>query len=177
MGSNQPEPNVLAYLMRRDLRVADNPILHHLSQQSHSFTHLLPIYVFPAKQLEVSGFLKDGEKSPYPEAKSRLGGFWRCGSRRAQFLAESVWDLKSELEKVGSGLVIRVGTHAEVIEKLVENGNPLKIGAVWMVGDVAFEEKEDEEQVKKACECSGADFKLWVDEKYLFDEYVPTLFL
>ena len=74
------QPNrILIYLLRRDLRLADNPIFHELarlnSQSKKPFTHLLPVYVFPAQQVEVSGFVADGESSPYPEARSKVGGF------------------------------------------------------------------------------------------------------
>lgn len=50
--------NILIYLLRRDLRVSDNPILHAFStREDHGFTHLLPLYVFPAQQLEAMGFI------------------------------------------------------------------------------------------------------------------------
>src|SRR4051812_20077249 len=79
--SKMSDSKLLIYLMRRDLRVSDNPILHSLAtEKDHGFTHLLPLYVFPAQQVEVSGFIHaEGKKSPYPEARSQVGGFWRCG--------------------------------------------------------------------------------------------------
>ncbi|KAI4092892.1 MAG: hypothetical protein LQ344_003257 [Seirophora lacunosa] len=49
-------PRVLIYLLRRDLRVADNPILNEVSkvtqQSQRPFTHFLPVYVFAAQQIE-----------------------------------------------------------------------------------------------------------------------------
>ena len=70
-------PRVLIYLLRRDLRLADNPIFNDVSrtfqQSQHPYTHFLPIYVFPAQQIEVSGFLSsDSERSPFPEARSNV---------------------------------------------------------------------------------------------------------
>lgn len=177
MGS-EPNSNVLIYLLRRDLRVADNPILNHLATNKHDFTHLLPVYLFSAKQVEVSGFLRDGQTNPYPAAKSRVGGFWRCGPHRAKFLSEAVWDLKQGLEKVGSSLHVQVGMAGEITEKLtkeLENASQLKVGAIWMTEEFSFEEVEEQNDVKGACEKVGADFKLWQDEKYLIDEYVPVL--
>ena len=86
-----PTGRVLVYLVRHDLRVSDNPILHQLaSAHDHGFTHLLPIFHFEPHQMEVSGFLKEGKQSPYPEAKSRVGGFWRCGPHRARFIATNM---------------------------------------------------------------------------------------
>ena len=140
------DSKVLIYLMRRDLRVSDNPILHSLGTQTdHGFTHLLPLYVFAAQQLEVSGFVDPGAKSPYPEARSQVGGFWRCGPHRAKFLSESVWDLKASLEKLGSGLCIRVGMVGEVVKKILEaEQSEMKVGAVWMTGEEGAEEGWEE---------------------------------
>ncbi|KAL3425433.1 cryptochrome DASH, mitochondrial [Phlyctema vagabunda] len=163
-------PSTLVYLLRRDLRVADNPILHAIEDKQTSFSHVLPIYVFAAQQLEVSGFIPDGgKKSPYPEARSEVGGFWRCGPRRAQFLAEAVFDLKAQLEDTGSGLCIRVGMVGEVIKQLLENED-LHVSAVWMTEEEGVEEKREEKDVKRVCEQNGAQFKLWNDAKYLIDD-------
>jgi deoxyribodipyrimidine photo-lyase len=124
-------PKVLIYLLRRDLRLSDNPVYHeiwriHSSDSSGRFTHLLPLYVFPAQQIDVSGFLRPPSgadsplKSPYPEPRSQQGGYRRCGPHRAKFLAESVWDLKESLDKAGSGLCIRAGRLAEVIKSVLD---------------------------------------------------------
>lgn len=172
--------NILVYLLRRDLRLEDNPIFHELAKQKAPiYTHLLPLYVFSAQQIEVSGFLpKDaGVKSPYPEARSAIGGFWRCGPHRAKFLAESVWDLKMTLEEVGSGLEIRVGMVGEVIGNMLEGiskekESNVKIGGVWMTEEEGREEKKEERDVRKSCEEAGIEFKLFTDEKYFIDEYV-----
>ena len=128
MGGEQPvtmsAPRVLIYLLRRDLRLADSPVFAEVVKASQlsppPYTHLLPVYVFAAQQLEVSGFLRsDSDRSPFPEARSKVAGFWRCGQHRATFLAESVWDLKTTLAEVGSGLEIRVGLVGQVIRELL----------------------------------------------------------
>ncbi len=172
-----PDSKVLIYLLRRDLRVSDNPVLHTLSttQKDHGFTHLLPLYVFSAQQLEVKGFIPESEhvRSPYKEARSQVGGFWRTGPHRASFLAECVWDLKEALEEVGSGLCIRVGTSGDVVKDIlsrIAEKKEIKVGAVWMVGEEGVEEHHEERQVKNACRETNVEFKLWNDEKYLIDE-------
>ncbi|KAG0651604.1 cryptochrome [Hyphodiscus hymeniophilus] len=169
------DPKVLIYLMRRDLRVSDNPVLHSLTtNKDHGFTHLLPIYVLAAQQLEVSGFIEGDAKCPYPEARTQVGGFWRCGPHRLKFTSESLWDLKESLEKLGSGLCIRVGMVGEVISQILEAGN---INAVWLTGEEGVEEAREEREIRRACKNNGVDFKLWVDEKYLIDDrdgLVPT---
>jgi deoxyribodipyrimidine photo-lyase len=171
---------VLIYLLRRDLRLADNPVFHEIFKVSHQskapYTHVLPLYVFAAQQIELSGFLSSSDlRSPYPEARSRHGGFWRCGPRRATFLSESVWDLKIALEGVGSGLIIRVGSVGDVVKDLLEGfkavGNTEVFG-LWMTSEEGVEEKREEQEVRKVIEKDGKEFRLWVDEKYLIDEYV-----
>ena len=173
-------PRILIYLFRRDLRVADNPILHEISrsyqQSQHPFTHLLPIYVFPAQQVEVSGFLSsEFERSPFPEARSNAAGFWRCGPHRAQFLAESVWDLKKSLEGVGSGLEIRIGMAGQVIKEIFDaykrDSYSGEVVGVWMTSEEGVEEQREEKDVRQATEGAGQSFKLWTDEKYYIDEY------
>ncbi|KAL9592289.1 MAG: hypothetical protein Q9179_006862, partial [Wetmoreana sp. 5 TL-2023] len=167
---------VLIYLLRRDLRVADNPILHEtarITQQSqYPFTHFLPVYIFAAQQIEVSGFLSpDSERSPFPEARSPAGGFWRCGPHRAKFLAESVWDVKKGLEKVGSGLAIRVGMVGQVLKELLDAFKQAntEVAGVWMTEEEGVEEKREERDIKRAAEEAKTEFKLWVDEKYYVD--------
>ncbi|KAH8597773.1 DNA photolyase, FAD-binding/Cryptochrome [Bisporella sp. PMI_857] len=166
--TSMPAQKTLVYLMRRDLRVFDNPVFHALSKNGHGFTHLLPLYVFSAKQIEVSGFIQGNEKSPFPLAKSETAGFWRCGPHRAKFLAESVWDLKEGLKKLGSDLIIQAGFLGDVITSMLKETN--NIGAVWMTGEEGVEEKDEEESVKQACDNHQVEFKLWVDEKYLIDD-------
>ncbi|KHN98700.1 Cryptochrome, DASH [Metarhizium album ARSEF 1941] len=164
---------LLVYLLRRDLRVADNPILHHLATTSgHGFTHLLPVYVFPAHQVEVSGFLKDGEPSPYPPAKSQVGKFWRCGPHRAKFTAEAVWNLKKNLEDLGSGLALRLGSAKDVIDHLIKElkGTVPSVNAVWMTEEPSWEEVREQESISALCSEHGIEFKLWKDEKYFVDD-------
>ena len=170
---------VLIYLVRRDLRLADNPVFHEISklsrQSQHPFTHLLPVYVFPAQQIEVSGFLSSAdERCPFPEARSQTGSFWRCGPLRAKFLAESVWDLKSSLERVGSGLTIRVGMVGQIVKELLQHfktAEDVNVYGVWMTSEEGVEEKREERDVRRAVEEAKVNFRLWKDEKYFIDEY------
>ena len=172
-------PRILIYLLRRDLRLADNPVFHAAST-AHSqspHTHLLPLYVFTPPQVEVSGFLASASTpSPYPTARSAVGGFWRCGKHRAKFLAESIWDLHDALREVGSGLSVRVGTAKDVVKGLLDEyaeGGDSKgeVVGVWMTGEEAVEEKREESEVRELVEARGKEFKLWSDEKYFVDEY------
>lgn len=162
---------VLLYVLRHDLRVSDNPIFHHLSTADHGFKYVLPVFVFP-RQIELSGFLKEGAKSPYPPAKSQVGNFWRCGPHRAKFLAQAIWDLKKTLEAHKSGLLIRFGDHGDVVTRIIHHFKSSKtpVTDVWMTDDVAHEELQQQKAVAAACKSSAVNFQLWTDEKYFIDE-------
>ncbi|KAJ3979426.1 DNA photolyase, FAD-binding/Cryptochrome [Lentinula detonsa] len=164
----------LIYLLRRDLRVSDNPIFHHLQQHS-KFSHILPLYVLPPNQVEVSGFLQDpGSDSPYPQARSRLGNFWRCGPHRAKFLAESIWDMKQSLKERGSDLIIRVGRMEEVVRQILRHQDYRgKVGAVWMTKDWANEEVDEEWMIQRAIKEEGdgkIEWKVWDGEEMLLHD-------
>jgi deoxyribodipyrimidine photo-lyase len=197
---------VLIYVLRRDLRLSDNPIFHQLSRAPNSevppFTHILPIYVFPAHQIEISGFIPEAAestatpKSPYPEARSEVAGFWRCGPHRVKFLAESVWDLKQSLEKTGNDLIIRAGMVVDIVRDAIdhlEKGNGTASGStygsgsardapdpktrgevevvgVWMTADEGVEEKREQGEVQAMVEGREKQFQLFQDEKYYVDE-------
>lgn len=165
--------NVLIYIVRHDLRVSDNPILHHLASTSdHGFTHILPLHVLLPHQIEVSGFLKQGSQSPFPEARGEVGHYWRCGPHRAKFIAQSIWNLKDNLEKLGSDLTIRIGTYGDILKTLVDGlrENGISVGGVWAIGEEGFEEKRDERIISKTCSSLDVNFRIWVDEKYFVDD-------
>ncbi|TGJ88101.1 hypothetical protein E0Z10_g704 [Xylaria hypoxylon] len=167
------DSNVVIYLMQHDLRVADNPILDFLaSSGNHEFTHFLPVFIIPPRQIEVSGFLQDGTESPFPEARSEIAHFWRCGPHRARFIAQSVWNLKQNLVKLGSDLAIRIGKPGEVVKGLVEGleTHQKRVSAVWMTGEEGYEEEQDQKSIADACLTLGINHKVWVDEKYFIDD-------
>lgn len=206
------KPQVLIYVLRRDVRLSDNPIFHRASffasaadtrsglpksrdredslisgNNSTHFTHLLPVYVFPANQVEVSGFISDkSERCPHPEARSQVAGVWRTGPHRAKFMAEGAWNLKENLERLGcgSGLEIRVGKIPDVVEQMLDwyadgndGGSRAEVAGIWMTAEVGTEEHEDDRRVKDIAERRGVDFKVWKDEKYYIDECVLPLLL
>ncbi|EPS35765.1 hypothetical protein H072_10742 [Dactylellina haptotyla CBS 200.50] len=195
--ANEKPQKVLIYIVRRELRLTDNPVLHHISEQlsrnQTQYTHLLPVYVFPARQIEISGFLSnefdknqnighgtskspDLIESPYPPARSVVGQFPRCGPHRAKFWAESVWDFKANLESVGSGLVIRVGRIDDVLEGILtefkhhKTGIKCDVAGVWITAEEGVAEKTDERNVFRVAERKGVEVRLWKDEKFLVDD-------
>lgn len=204
---------VALYILRRDVRLSDNPVFHFASRQyqrsrnspsppvgegrnreasltsehgSTPITHLLPIYVFPAHQIESSGFLSSpSDRNPYPEARSQVARVWRTGPHRAKFIGQGVWDLKQKLEglECGSGLEMRVGMVEDVVrhvlESYAENGgdddSKPQITDVWITNDDGTEEQTDQKLVAKLAARHGANFKVWDDTKFYVDEYVPPV--
>lgn len=198
------KPRILLYVLRRDARLSDNPIFtaasQHVTQsqqstpsdtsdrtvdgslasepQGPSFTHLLPVYVLPAQQIEISGFLaSSSDTSPYPEARSEFAKIWRTGPHRTRFIAEGAWDLKESLEGLGcgSGLEFRVGLTGDVVKHILEyyskdGGSKGEIAGIWMTKNESVEEKQEERNVAAVAEQYGVDFQLWRDEKYYIDE-------
>ncbi|KAI1187342.1 DASH family cryptochrome [Nemania serpens] len=166
------DANVLIYIVRHDLRVADNPILDSLASTDHTFTHLLPVHIIPPRQIEVAGFLEHGKQSPFPEARSEIARFWRCGPHRARFIAQSLWNFKENLAKLGNDLTIRIGRHGDVLRNLVEGlkQHQKNVGTVWMIAEEGYEEEQDEKSVAEACSSLDIDLQVWVDEKYYIDD-------
>jgi deoxyribodipyrimidine photo-lyase len=209
------KPRVLVYILRHDVRLSDNPIFHaayisaaqkrqskeDLSQDTRrredslvpqddvpTFTHLLPIYIFPAHDVEVSGFVPTGAKRcPYPEARSRVAGVWRTGPHRARFMAQGVWNLKNSLENLGcnSGLEVRVGMVGDVVEHLLDwydqddgtGGKRADVIGIWITSEEGTEEKDNEAELERLAEQRNIEFKVWNDEKYYVDEYAHPLSL
>lgn len=73
---------IIITLLRNDLRVHDNAILHAAHQASAGATHILPLFVFDERFIELSGL--PGYERQGPPAKTRLCGFWRTSVFRAR---------------------------------------------------------------------------------------------
>lgn len=84
---------------RKDLRLHDNEAL---SKAVESADQIIPFYCFEASEFGETSF-----------------GFPKTDSFRAQFLIESVEDLRSSLKEKGSNLFIRKGDTAEELKKLI----------------------------------------------------------
>ena len=87
---------------RNDLRIHDNEALAKASQAEE----ILPVYIFDPRHFETTSF-----------------GFPKTGSFRAQFLLESVKNLKANLQSAGLDLIIKMGKPEDVIPELVESYN------------------------------------------------------
>lgn len=175
---------ILLYLLRRDLRISDNVAFSAIASSSR-YTKLIPLYVLPPHQIQLSGFLSSpSDEYPYIEARSRLGKFWRTGPCRAKFIAEGLWDLKQNLkQQYNSDLIIRVGPAADIVKGWL-NSHELgdEIGGVWMTRDWASEEMDEEKDVETVVnearekEKKIVEWKVWDGEEMLIHKYVHPRF-
>jgi deoxyribodipyrimidine photo-lyase len=87
---------------RQDLRLHDNEALNDAIS---SLDEVIPVYVFDERT-----FL----------GKTDQFGFPKTGKFRAQFIIESVRDLRNSLQAIGSNLIIRVGKPEEEIFEIAQ---------------------------------------------------------
>jgi deoxyribodipyrimidine photo-lyase len=112
---------------RNDLRVRDHEAIYQASQEK---LEIIPFYCFDKRQFGLTSY-----------------GFPKTGNFRANFLLESVTDLRQSLQNLGSDLIVRVGKPEEIIPKLVQE---LKISKVCYHQEVTFEELAIEKSLNKA---------------------------
>lgn len=102
---------------RNDLRLHDHEPMYRALQTSGQ---VIPIYCFDPRQFATTSF-----------------GFAKTGSFRAQFLLESVINLRLSLRQLGSNLVVRWGFPEQIIPSLAK---VYKIDAVYFQAEVTSEE-------------------------------------
>ena len=112
---------------RHDLRVHDLLALDEAVQQE---AEIIPVYCFDDRDFEETSF-----------------GFPKTGNYRAQFLLESVADLRNSLQQLGSNLVVRRGLPEEIIPAIAKQ---LKVDSVSYSKEVTAEEKRVEKKLRKA---------------------------
>lgn len=165
--------HTILHVIRRDLRVSDNPILARLARKGeHGFTHYLPVHFIEPSRINPSGLIPDDSPNPYSEAKSRIGGYPRCGPSRAKFQGEAIWDMKESLLQLSLDLVIRVQSIPGGVRELLEGlkAESQHVDALWMVAHEGVEEEADQEAVSALCATMGVEFVLFPDEKFFVDD-------
>ncbi|BGP36334.1 hypothetical protein JCM10450v2_000231 [Rhodotorula kratochvilovae] len=175
---------VVITLHRNDLRVHDNALFHHAHDDAHGdVTHVLPVFVFDERFVELSGF--PGYKRQGPEARTRLCKFWRTGAFRARFLVEGVYDLRNTLRHHGSDLLIRFGkmedVTAEIARALIENGDEVR--EVFLQEEFYTEEKAIERKLRRNLKQFGVGLRCFdqvplihVDDLPFRPEAMPDVF-
>ena len=112
---------------RNDLRLHDHePISLAVERKAL----VIPVYCFDDRQFGTTSF-----------------GFPKTGAFRAQFLLESVADLRNSLQNLGSNLIVRQGLPEEIIPSIAKEHN---VSAVYFHREVTSEELAVEKALKKA---------------------------
>ena len=135
---------------RNDLRVHDLLALDEAIQQD---ADIIPLYCFDARSFGETSF-----------------GFPKTGSYRAQFLIESVADLRSSLQKLGSNLVVRRGLPEEIIPAIAKE---LKVDQVSFSKEVTSEEKQVEKKLRKALSASNIKIATYWEATLYLPEDLP----
>lgn len=160
--------NILIALLRADLRLHDHPIFSACTPSSDKLknvTHVLPIYIFDQKYMEVGGIpgMQKGDGPGGKQgAKTRVAGFWRCGVHRVRFLHKSVYNLRSNLRKVGSDLSLWAGQPQVILPKIIkalqDKGD--RVEAVWMSKEPHTEEIASEDRIRDCLSDTQTPLKL-----------------
>ncbi|KAI3864579.1 hypothetical protein MKX03_017036 [Papaver bracteatum] len=133
---------------RNDLRVHDNEVLNSANKESMS---VLPVYCFDPRD--------------YGKSSS---GFDKTGPYRANFLIESVSDLRKSLQSRGSDLVVRIGNPENV---LVELAKAIGADAVYAHREVAHDEVKAEEKIENAMKEERVEVKyFWGSTLFHLDD-------
>ncbi|MFN3849455.1 MAG: DASH family cryptochrome [Spirosomataceae bacterium] len=133
----------IIYWFRNDLRLHDNEGLVKAAEAGK----VTPVYIFDTTNFK----------------KNHIG-LNRTGYFRAKFLMESLTDLKQNLQKIGSDLVIRVGDPVEILYKMAMD---LNTSAIYASKEVTQEETDVEANLSKKLKPVNIDLELvWIATLY-----------
>jgi deoxyribodipyrimidine photo-lyase len=149
----------IIFWFRNDLRLHDNEALIKATKAGN----VIPVYVFDERQF----------------IETTLG-FKRNAAFRAKFLIESVKDLKENLQKIGSNLIIRVGKPEEILAKMAADFNA---AAVYASKEVTQEETTIEANLAKRIKPLNIEIELiWISTLFHARDlpfqinYLPDIF-
>ena len=139
---------------RNDLRLHDHEPMHRALQEQ---AQVIPLYCFDERQFGTTAF-----------------GFPKTGQYRAQFLLESLRDLKTSLGKLGSDLVVRRGLPEEIIPAIAKQ---LDVAAVYYQEEVTSEELAVETALEEALSKIGVKLQsFWGVTLYYSDDLPFEMF-
>lgn len=122
---------------RQDLRIHDNEAL---TDALKSCEEILPVFVFDERTFM---------------GKTKFG-FPKTGSIRAQFIIESVEDLRQSLQKLGANLIVRIGKPEEVIFDLAQTA---KTSWIFCNRERTQEEVEVQDMLEKKLWTIGQEIR------------------
>jgi len=134
---------------RSDLRAHDHEALARAQEECAA---VVPVFVF----------------NPADFGAADATGLDKTGPYRAKFLLECVADLRDQLRRKGSELVVRVGAPEQVFEELVKLTGAT---ACYTHQEATREEVQMERKVEEAMKASGAEMKqFWGSTLYHLED-------
>ena len=135
---------------RNNLRVNDNTVLNHAVANNNS---VIAVYCFDPRHFTTTAF-----------------GFKKTGPYRAQFLIETLKDLKETLKEKNITLVVSLTKPEHCISTLVKNHN---ISAVYYQKEWTQEEQEVEHLVKESIKTSEVTLHSYYDQFLFHPKDIP----
>ncbi|TAF43955.1 MAG: DASH family cryptochrome [Sphingobacteriales bacterium] len=143
------EKNILVWF-RNDLRTEDNEILLEACEKASS---IIPVYVFDPRYYQTTTY-----------------NTLKTGHLRAQFILDSVADLKNTLQKLGGDLLVLVGKPEEIIPQIAQKYNA---DVVYHHREVASEETEISTLVEDALWKLKINLKHFIGHTFYHKEDLP----
>ncbi len=135
---------------RNDLRVHDNIVL---TTANANFDELIPVYIFDELNFK----------------ETRIG-LPKTGPYRANFLIETVLDLRAQLSNLGGDLIVRRGNVVEEIMKLVDQ---FSINTVVASKECTYEELHIEGALEKVLHQKGVALNLYWQSTLYYISDIP----
>ncbi|ADY52930.1 cryptochrome, DASH family [Pseudopedobacter saltans DSM 12145] len=135
---------------RNDLRIHDNEILIEATLKS---TEIVPVYIFDPRYYTDTSY-----------------GTKKTGKLRAQFIIDSVTDLKKSLKALGGDLLVVKGKPEEVLPQLIKEYH---VDEVYHHREVASEETDISSAVEDALWKSQVNLKHFIGHTLYHKEDLP----
>lgn len=135
------------FWFRRDLRLEDNAGLYHALREGG---RVLPVFIFDA---DILGKLVDED------------------DRRVQFIYETVSELKEELRKKGSDLIVRHGKPSEVWAELIQEYKPT---GLYVNHDYEPAAIKRDAEIARLCKSLGVNYSSFKDQVIFEKDEIVT---
>jgi len=145
--------NILVWF-RNDLRIHDCETLYRASQQAQQTgANIFPIYCFDPRHFGKTSF-----------------GFSKTGAFRAQFLIESVANLRANLRSLNSDLTIRMGKPEDVLPEFIQQWG---IRTVYYHAEITSEETNVEAKLTKLLQTQKIEIESFWGSTLLHPQDLP----
>ena len=142
-----PQDTIIVWF-RNDLRLHDNVTLHTACQKAKQ---VIPVFIFDPRQFATTDL-----------------GYPKTGIHRANFLLESVQNLKESFQRTGSQLVIRNGLPEEILPELAQQ---VGANAIYASKEITSEETILERRIENRLIKLGIGLELfWQSTLYHLED-------